>query len=151
MDETVSKAVNLFYQTTNLGRLIISYEEYKNLFKVGDIVNLVEHPGHIASFEDGLPKRYKVVFVDEHGQAWMRRISRKKGLTKRILSPIGVVRNCSPEELESLTAWGETRIYTKIQLDAEYITSILLGFKFNPRAIYKKSKIQSKKKKGRYV
>ena len=151
MNNAINKSIDLFYQGTNLGRIIKMYEEYRNMFKVGDVVNLILHPGSIASFDDGLPKRYQVVLVDDMGQPWLQRISRKRGFTRRAITPLGILRVGTSSEFDALIEWGETRVYTKMQLDAEYMASILLGFKFNPRAIYQKSKLHPKKKKGRYT
>ena len=68
-----------------------------------------------------VPKKFKIVYVDEFNIPWVKQISVRGGLGNK---------------LYTLLSFQPTRF--KFEIDPEKLDAELLGFKYDPRAEYKR-------------
>jgi hypothetical protein len=127
----------ILYNTTH--RVLLWIEQYKNKFAIGDVINLTFLNGCRVTYKDGCLKRYKVVFIDDLGMAYVRAIARKRGYgeTKAIHS----LTRFDETSRTYLSFWRggnqASRVISGAELDEGYINSVMLGERFDPRAEYK--------------
>ncbi len=130
---------HFLYHNTN--RVLLWLEQNKGLFNVGDIVNTVTASGRRETYKDGCLKRWKVVFIDELGMPYVRRISRRRGYVKNTGSSMFGVTQFDKLTPSALKYWKTTDFFNiaifSVTLDEGYISALMLDEKFDPRAEYK--------------
>jgi len=115
--------------------------EYKDKFAVGDIVNLTYINKCRVAYKDGCLQRYKVVFIDEIGIAYVRQIARRRGYVRNSTVALYSLTQYCETPNSYLAFWHgsnyESKIINGAELDEGYMNSIMLGERFDPRAEYK--------------
>jgi len=117
--------VKIFSTETYLGRLLVELRDVWK-FSIGDVlVRQAVYDGSssldLVSIACPVPKKFKVVHIDDLGMPWVKQLSVKGGFGTRF----------SP--LAETWSYGEYRF----SVDPEQIDSILLGYKYDPRIEYK--------------
>ena len=125
----------------NSCRVLLWLEQNKGMFNVGDIVNPVTASGRRATYKDGCLKRWKVVFIDELGMPYVRRIARRRGYIKNEDNSMFGLTQFHELNSAALKYWKTTDYFNiaifSVTLDEGYMNALMLGEKFDPRAEYK--------------
>ena len=105
-------------------------------FKVGDFLILKisyddTSPLTVRSDSYGAPIKYQVVYVNEHGVAFVKRIN-KKG------EPFGHLESCVGLELDSYMEDSDTKFV--FELDPDYADSLLLQDAYDPASLHRSKK-----------
>jgi hypothetical protein len=128
-----------FYNNTQ--RVLKWIQEYRDRFAVGDIVNLTHLNKCRVTYKDGCLKRYKVVFIDEMGMAYVRQIAKRRGYVKDSTQPLYNLTQYNEASHAYLAFWHGQDYAGKIiggaELDEGYVNSVMLGERFDPRSEYK--------------
>ncbi len=115
-----------FKQNHPTGRLLA---ELRNVwqFQVGDV--LIRHKVEgtssdldVVSDACPIPKKFRVMFIDELGMPWIKQLSVRGGLGSKLMA--------------MADAWSNGKY--RYSVDPELVDSILLGYKYDPRIEYKK-------------
>lgn len=112
--------------TSHLYKLIVEYNSWN--FEVGDVLvryaisaddnRSVEY----VSSSCKVPKKYKIIYIDDAGIPWTKQVSVRGGLGKKV---------------RPLTNIADGYRWT-MAIDPEQIDAIILGYKYDPRIEYKK-------------
>ena len=128
-----------FYHNSN--RVLLWIELYKDKFAVGDIINLTYMNGCRVPYKDGCLRRYKVVFIDDLGMAFVRMIARRRGYIKKSTTPAYLLTQFGETHASYMRFWHgdnyKDKIIHGIEFDEGYMNAVMLGERFDPRAEYK--------------
>jgi len=125
----VDKEAVLHYMTTShLYKLIQEFNSWN--FEVGDVLVRYSYSTvggrtkniELVSSSCRVPKKYKIVYIDDAGIPWTKQVSVRGGYGKKI-RPLTNISD----------GWSNT-----VAIDPEQIDAILLGYKYDPRSEYKK-------------
>lgn len=122
--------VENFLKTSPVAQLIREYRNWK--FAVGDV--LVKHN---KTYDEGyeletvssvcpIPRKFKVVHIDELNIPWVKQVSVRGGLGNKLYCVLN---------------YHHPRV--KWEVDPEQVEAILLGFKYDPRAEYKRMRTEN--------
>lgn len=120
------KEIEAFKAHTPTGRLLVEIRDAWK-FTVGDVLVRYKMNGDsrdldIVSDACPVPKKFRVMYIDDLGIPWVKQLSVRGGL--------GI-------KLANLTdAWGNGRY--RYFVDPEQIDSILLGYRYDPRIEYRR-------------
>jgi hypothetical protein len=118
------KEVEHFAREHPLGKVLTEMKHWK--FAVGDVlVRFVKEEGgtsvDLVSEVCQVPKKYRVVLVDELGIPWVKQLSVRGGMGNK---------------LYCLASVDAGRYH--YQVDPEQLEAILLGYRYDPRCEYRK-------------
>ena len=129
---------NLYHNTN---RVLLWLEQNKGLFNVGDIVNTITASGRRETYKDGCLIRWKVVFIDELGMPYVRKIARRRGYVKNTNYSMFDITEFNQLNPSALKYWKTTDYFNiaifSVTLDEGYMNALMLNEKFDPRAEYK--------------
>lgn len=119
-----TQEIEQFASQHPLGKLLSEMKHWK--FSVGDVlVRFTKEDGGAQSIDMvsetcQVPKKYRVVIVDDLGVPWVKQLSVRGGMGNR---------------LYCLATMDTGRYH--FQVDPEQLEAILLGYKYDPRVEYK--------------
>lgn len=119
------KEVENFAKETQLGKLLTEMKTWG--FQVGDVLvrttRTHENKHEIDMMNDasGVPKKFKVVFIDDLGIPWIKQLSVRGGLGNKMYC------------LANMDAHRHN-----YKIDPEQLDAFLLGYKYDPRIEYKR-------------
>jgi len=112
--------------SSHLYKLIKEYDTWN--FEIGDVLvrySLAADGGKSIEYVGSscqVPKKYKVLYIDDAGIPWTKQVSVRGGLGKKI---------------RPLVNLADGYRYT-MEVDPEQIDAIILGYKYDPRIEYKR-------------
>ena len=112
--------------SSHLYKLIKEYNSWN--FEIGDILvrySLSAEGNKSIEFVGSncqVPKKYKILYIDDAGIPWTKQVSVRGGLGKKI---------------RPLTNIADGYRWT-MEIDPEQIDSIILGYKYDPRIEYRR-------------
>jgi hypothetical protein len=116
--------IKKFHEQSPQAKMIRDYHSWK--FNVDDVLirHSTDHDGNkvvdIVSESCRVPKKFRVVKVDELGIPWVKQLSVRGGLGNKLYCLMNYVNNYT---------W---------EVDPEQIDAVLLGYKYDPRAEYRR-------------
>lgn len=124
--------IEKFKANNPIGRLLIQMKEVWK-FNVGDVLiryrmTSGDMPIDLISDICPIPRKFRVVFIDDLGMIWIKQLSVRGGLGDKII-PI-------------VEGWSNGKY--KYAVDPEQIDSILLGYTYDPRVEYRKMRDENK-------
>jgi len=136
MTATLSKndarEIDEFKVNHPIGKLLIQMKEAWK-FDIGDV--LIRHRMtssdmliDLISDVCPIPRKFKVVFIDDLGMIWIKQLSVRGGLGDKIIPMV--------------EGWSNGKY--KYAVDPEQIDSILLGYTYDPRIEYRKMRNENK-------
>lgn len=119
------KDVERFAKDHPTGRLLSQMKSWG--FSIGDVLvrTKVNHDGvpevDTVNGIDDVPKKYKVVYIDDIGVPWIKQISVRGGLGSKMYC----------------LALMDINVYS-YKIDPEQLEAMLLNYRYDPRIEYKK-------------
>lgn len=117
--------VERFAKEHPLGRILTEMKNWK--FQEGDILirSVKDMEGHssidMVSTECQVPKKYRVMLIDDIGIPWVKQLSVRGGLGSKLYCLANIDAN-----------------RYKYKVDPEQLDALLLGVKYDPRIEYKR-------------
>lgn len=124
------KDVENFLQNSPVAKMIREYNNWK--FELGDVLVKYrqDYEGNrtidIVSEVCPVPKKYRVVLIDDLGIPWVKQISVRGGLGNKLY--------CILNYSQPNVRW---------EVDPEQVDATLLGYKYDPRAEYKRMRTEN--------
>lgn len=120
------KDIEAFKAHNPVGRLLLEIRDVWK-FAVGDVLiryRINEDGREIDMVSDvcPVPKKFRVMHIDDLGIPWVKQLSVRGGLGTKLASLV--------------EAWSQGKY--RYAVDPEQIDSILLGYKYDPRIEYRK-------------
>lgn len=116
-------SIDFFLKNSHWAQMIRNYITWKD-FKVGDILVRYksDHSGKesvdLVSTECKVPKKFKVVFIDELGCPWVKNVNVRSGLGAKLYCLVDAQRY-------------------KYTADPELLDCLIMGHRYDPRAQYR--------------
>ena len=116
--------IKKFHSHSPQSRMIREYQSWK--FNVDDVLIRTSHDFNNDSVIDKVsescpvPKKFRVLFIDELGIPWVKQLSVRGGLGNKMYCLMNYVSNYH---------W---------EVDPEQVEAVILGYKYDPRAEYRR-------------
>jgi hypothetical protein len=120
------KDIESFRIYHEIGLLLVEIKEAWK-FTIGDVLvryKVISNDQEIDLVSDvcPVPKKFRVMYIDDLGIPWVKQLSVRGGLGTKLMNLVD--------------AWGSGKY--KYAVDPEQIDSILLGYKYDPRIEYRR-------------